>query len=132
VDVVGTGIVEIRFGPAYELAADSLPAVLRTNHDQADDSSRPVNGGLSIVAPEAGVDESHEPRGVEGENQAVAIEIGLRENDAFESIGREANGSPATELAGMPEFEEPRRIGVLERSVLDHGDGDLPENTTGP
>ena len=93
------------------------------DQQQADRTDRMGQMALIFRGAEAGMNEAHGPIVFSSENQAVTIEVGLGKNHLFKPFDRHRLGQALVRRGRPPDFDQFRRVGVLERAVLDHGYG---------
>jgi hypothetical protein len=60
---------------------------------------------------------------IEGENQPLRIEVGLREDELLENAGRDRLHQPALRRLFAPDLGDPRRVGITKRPEVIHGAG---------
>jgi hypothetical protein len=118
-DLAGAALAKIAFGPRRQLAADPFAAVVLPHEHGADNAGIGGNGGPLGVGAEPGMHEADHFAAVAGDDQPVLVEIGLREDEHVERVVGKFQRRSRTEFAEIPEFDELRRIGIVERPVLD-------------
>src|ERR1700733_9679948 len=117
---LGPLLAQIRLGPPEELAADSLPSIVGM-HDQGADYAGVIRESrLLRVRTEAGMHKADQFGVVEGEDDALAIEIGLGEVERLERIDADAGRGASTERHTVPEGGYSCRVAIGKRPILDH------------
>lgn len=116
-------VTQVGFGPTDQFATDSFPAMSRMDNHHADDAVGKLQCRFVGGRAETGVSKADHVRSIDGDDEAIAVEIGLCCDDIIKDVAAETAGSTSTEARLMPEADQTRKIGILKVAVLGHESG---------
>lgn len=123
---LGAPLTEVGAGPLDELSPQAAPAMQRVNEHGTDDARGIIERGFLGIDAKARVNAAHQAILVERQDQAVRIEVGLRKIQQLQRIAREPLGGSRSQTGGVPQLDDPWRIGIVEWPKLDQDTHSLP------
>jgi hypothetical protein len=110
----------VRLGPSQQFGADALAAKVGRDGDEADDPLVVIDPLTAGSGAEAGQREADDGRVIQGDDQAVVLEVRLGEEEVFEDHRRHGNDGTAPREGPVPDRGESGRIGVAKRTIANH------------
>jgi hypothetical protein len=94
-----------------------MTAIILADQQQARHAERMRDMGFRIGRSEGGMHEADRPAVVDGDDQALVVEIRLGQHELLEQVGRHRLHQPSLRRLTAPDFGEFRRVAVAERAV---------------